>query len=73
MYIKITEENLDYINRARLKYADFKYKHPIDISKKFIDVKSLTYDNLSNPNLISFKEFKKLYPLKKINKPIELW
>lgn len=73
MYIKITEENLDYNNKARKKYNSFPYNCPIDITRKFIHVTKLTYYIDSGLNIISFEKFKKLNPLKEINKPIELW
>jgi hypothetical protein len=79
MFIKITEENLDYINKARFKYNE-NYKNPITLDLyNSIDIDKTDYDPLKtshsnyNNNFISFERFKKLYPLEEINKPIELW
>jgi hypothetical protein len=77
MFIKVTKENLDYINKARKKYNE-DYKNPttfeynIDIDKTDNNPLRSCYANENN-NFISFEEFKKLYPLEEINKPIELW
>jgi hypothetical protein len=77
MYIKITEENLDYINKARKKYNE-DYKNPttfeynINIDKTDNNPLRSCCANENN-NFISFKKFKKLYPLEEQNKPIELW
>jgi hypothetical protein len=64
MYIKITEENLDYINTARQKYntsyKDFinTYTNVIDISKNNIDPLRTSNSNRVD-KFISFEEFKK--------------
>ena len=77
MFIKVTKENVDYINKARLKYNE-DYKNPttfeynIYIDKTDNNPLRSYYANANN-NFISFEEFKKLYPLEEINKPIELW
>jgi hypothetical protein len=77
MFIKITEENLDYINKARFKYNE-DYRNPIGLQYD-IDIDKTDNNPLrtchayKSDNFISFERFKKLYPLEEINKPIELW
>jgi hypothetical protein len=78
MFIKVTKENLDYINKARQKY-NTSYKdfintcaNVIDISKNNIDPLRTSTSNRVD-RFISFEEFKKLYPLEETNKIIELW
>jgi hypothetical protein len=79
MLIKITEKNLDYINKVRFKY-NRNYKNPITLHQyNCIDIDKNDYDPLKtshaykSDNFICFETFKKLYPLEEINKPIELW
>lgn len=78
MYIKITKENIDYINKARKKYNKY-WKDPITLHHSNIRIIKNDADCLlsankeKNENYITFEEFKRLYPLEEINKPIELW
>jgi|694.fasta_scaffold05445_4 hypothetical protein len=64
MFIKVTKENLDYINKARQKYntsyKDFinTYTNVIDISKNNIDPLRTSNSNRVD-KFISFEEFKK--------------
>ena len=64
MFIKVTKENLDYINKARKKYntsyKDFinTYTNVIDISKNNIDPLRTSNSNRVD-KFISFEEFKK--------------
>jgi predicted SprT family Zn-dependent metalloprotease len=74
MYIKITEENLDYINKARKKYFD---RNNIGLNENYIDCNDLSYVGGNSfhylTTYISFEKFKSMFPLEEQNKPIELW